>query len=169
MAVRGSADPALDLRLALIRLSHQEIISSDTVKLAEEISILKQEIAQLKNMVRQNPATPVQKDIQTDIQKDIQKDVCREDAESSGFHVNPDISTPFENTEPGQHTNPPEDGADMPKEDADTPKEAQQKAETGMEGGMQTNREEAKELPADNTPEITKDDISASDLFKILR
>lgn len=165
MAVRGSADPALDLRLALIRLSHQEIISSDTVKLAEEISILKQEIAQLKNMVRQNPATPVQ----TDIQKDIQKDVCREDAESSGFHVNPDISTPFENTEPGQHTNLPEDGADMPKEDEGTPKEAQQQAETGMEGGMPTDREEAKELPADNTLEITKDDISASDLFKILR
>lgn len=67
MAIRGSANSALDLRLALIRLSHQEIISSDTVKLAEEISMLKQEIAQLKTMVRQNPAPPVQKDIQKDV------------------------------------------------------------------------------------------------------
>ncbi len=165
MAIRGSADPALDLRLALIRLSHQEIISSDTVKLADEISMLKQEIAQLKAMVRQNPAPPVQ----TDIQKDVHKDICSEDAEASGFRVNPDISPPFENTEPGQHTDLPEDGADMPKEDTDTPKEAQQQAKTGMEGGMQTDREEAEEFPADNTPEVKKDDISASDLFKILR
>ncbi len=57
----------------------------------------------------------------------------------------------------------------MPKEDTDTQKEAQQQTETGMEGGIQTDREEARELPADNTPEVTKDDIAASDLFKILR
>ena len=165
MAIRGSADPALDLRLALIRLSHQEIISSDTVKLAEEISMLKKEIAQLKSMVRQNPASPVQ----ADIRKDVLIDVCKKEAEESGFRVNPDISPPFENTESEQHTDMPEKDTDAPKQDADTPKEAQQQAEKGMEGGMQTDREEATDIPADITPEVRENDISASDLFKILR
>ncbi len=165
MAIRGSADPALDLRLALIRLSHQEIISSDTVKLAEEISMLKKEIAQLKPMVRQNPASPVQ----ADIRKDVLIDVCKKEAEESGFRVNPDISPPFENTESEQHTDMPEKDTDAPKQDADTPKEAQQQAEKGMEGGMQTDREDATDIPADITPEVRENDISASDLFKILR
>lgn len=152
-AIRGSADPALDLRLTLIRLSHQEIISSDPVKLAEEISMLKREIAQLKDMMRQNPNVP----LQTGISEPHRADAHEKSAEESGFHENPDFNIPFEDSESG-------DGPDTPKEEYTKPQPAY-----GTEGGMQADREEAGNDPTEITQETPQDDIPASDLFKILR
>ena len=46
--IRNSINPALDIRLTLIRIRSHEIISSDPVALAEEVAMLKKEVARLK-------------------------------------------------------------------------------------------------------------------------
>lgn len=47
-AIRNSINPVLDIRLTLIRISSYDIISADPVALAEEIVMLKKEVALLK-------------------------------------------------------------------------------------------------------------------------
>lgn len=154
-AIRGSADPALDLKLTLIRLSHQEIVSSDTVRLAEEISMLKKELAQLKGMIHQNTAVSTQ----AESLKPYGTDNPENAAEDVGFHENPNLDIPFENEERASSGN----GAEAPKAD-EKPQTAR-----NTEGGMQTDREEAEVISTDLKPDIPKDDITASDLFKILQ
>lgn len=154
-AIRGSADPALDLKLTLIRLSHQEIVSSDTVRLAEEISMLKKELAQLKDMIRQNGVISTQEEAINQQREDNPGNT----AEDAGFHENPDMDIPFENEERAES----EYGVEAPKED-EKPQDARD-----TEGGMQTDREEAEVISTDLKPGITEEDITASDLFKILR
>lgn len=46
--IRNSINPALDIRLTLIRISSHDIISADPVALAEEVAMLKKEVAKLK-------------------------------------------------------------------------------------------------------------------------
>ena len=46
--IKNSINPALDIRLTLIRISSHDIISADPISLAEEIAVLKKEIASLK-------------------------------------------------------------------------------------------------------------------------
>ena len=46
--IRNSINPALDIRLTLIRISSHDIISADPVALAEEVAMLKKEVARLK-------------------------------------------------------------------------------------------------------------------------
>ncbi|MCM1561624.1 MAG: DNA polymerase III subunit gamma/tau [Butyrivibrio sp.] len=46
--IRNSINPALDIRLTLIRISSHDIISADPVALAEEVAMLKKEVAGLK-------------------------------------------------------------------------------------------------------------------------
>ena len=46
--IRNSINPALDIRLTLIRISSHDIISADPVALAEEFAMLKKEVARLK-------------------------------------------------------------------------------------------------------------------------
>ena len=79
--IRQSTDPILDLRLALIRLSHQDIVSSDPIKLAEEVSMLKKEIEQLKGMIQKHPHTAVQEDDCTA----IEPETLEEPAAEAGF------------------------------------------------------------------------------------
>ncbi len=154
MAIRQSADPALDLRLAFIRLSHQEIISSDSVKLAEEISMLKRELSQLKNMMRQNPKNMSLEDTQSPVIYTGENSIKA--AEESGFCQNLDLDTPFENT---AHE------SDRMAPDEDT----EHSTAHDMEGGMHINREEPGTPFVDSIMESTEEDISASDLFNILR
>lgn len=154
-AIRGSADPALDLKLTLIRLSHQEIVSSDTVRLAEEISMLKKELAQLKGMIRQGGAISTQEEAINQHREDNPGNT----AEDAGFHENPDLDIPFENEERAESGY----GVETPKED-EKPQDARD-----TEGGMQTDREEAEVISTDLKPGIPEDDITASDLFKIPR
>lgn len=47
-AIRGSVDPMMDVRLALIRVSSRDIIAADPVSMAEEIGALKREVSLLK-------------------------------------------------------------------------------------------------------------------------
>lgn len=122
-AIRQSADPSLDLRLAMIRLSHQDIISSDPVKLTEEVSMLKKEIGHLKSMLHQTPPTAVQEDICT-----------------SGGHES------------------------LQQEEESTKEQPEQI----MEGGMPPDRKEEETVSSGFVEETPKENISASDLFKIL-
>lgn len=147
--IRQSADPVLDLRLALIRLSHQDIISSDPVKLAEEVSMLKKEIEQLKGMIQQNPHTAVTEDICA--AGEPENSEHEEPAAESGFRKIQDCDIPF-----------------IEEEQSYAPEEKYAAPENlTTEGGMPPDREEEEIVSADFTKEAPEDDISASDLFKI--
>lgn len=50
-AIRGSANPMMDVRLTVIRVSSHDIIAADPVSMAEEISALKREVSLLKRML----------------------------------------------------------------------------------------------------------------------
>lgn len=54
-AIRGSANPMMDVRLTLIRVSSHGIIAPDPVSMAEEISALKREVSLLKKMLADSP------------------------------------------------------------------------------------------------------------------
>ena len=154
MAIRQSADPALDLRLTFIRLSHQEIVSSDSLKLAEEISMLKRELSQLKNMLLQNPKSMTLAETQPVIAYTGENSIKA--AEESGFCQNPDLDPPFENT---AHES----------DKMETDMDAEQSPTHDMEGGMHINREEPGTPSEDSVIESSEEDISVSDLFNILR
>lgn len=149
-AIRQSADPSLDLRLAMIRLSHQDIISSDPVKLAEEVSMLKKEIGHLKSMLHQTPHTAAQKDIcRSDGQETLPQ---KETSAESGFLENPDCDIPFvENRHPSE-----------------TEEDIKEQPEQITEGGMPPDREEEETVSSGFVEETTEENISASDLLKIL-
>ncbi len=151
-AIRQSTDPVLDLRLALIRLSHQEIVSSDPVKLAEEVSMLKKEIEQLKGMMQKHPHTAAVQENNGKVSEP--KDLVHEEpAAESGFYKIQDCDIPF---------------AEEEQFGAEKDEYAKAQDDRVMEGGMPPDREEEGTVSEGFTKETPEDDISASDLFKIL-
>ncbi len=147
--IRQSTDPVLDLRLALIRLSHQDIVSSDPIKLAEEVSMLKKEIEQLKGIIQKHPHTAVQEDDCTA----SEPETVEEPAAESGFYKIQDCDIPF---------------AEEEQSVAEENEYANAQDDRITEGGMPPDREEEETVSEGFTKEVPEDDISASDLFKIL-
>lgn len=151
-AFRGSANPALDIRLALIRLSHQEITSNETWKLAEELSMVKKELQELKQRISLGMPPEALPNIPTG-PAGSETEESLKNVEDYGFFEVSEQDIPF------TAENPFTDPAETFFMEKDTTKK----------GGMPTDSIEADAYPTDALTDASVNEASTpSILFKIL-
>lgn len=161
--IRSSINPALDIRLLLIRMSSHDIVSADPIALAEEVAALKREVTKLKQVhiskieldSAQNTAS-IGETLQENNNASIKEDLLQTSQSISGFaDFNQDeLDIPFGASELSPAPN-------MPSYETSNTK--LQKEEV-----MQTNRAEEDTCLSHNVPEtLSAADISSSELFKI--
>lgn len=114
--IRASISPAMDIRLAVIRISNHDIVNADPVALAEEIAALKREVALLKQGVIPLASQPeTNSSIQTEVleehgipayedsiecgndtecERGVKEDEATDPA-SEGFYQASDLAIPF--------------------------------------------------------------------------
>lgn len=153
--IRNSINPALDIRLTLIRISSHDIISADPVVLAEEVAELKKEVAQLKQgNISPKEDIPVRNDA---LVKENNLQTPKNIPDFDGFCHQEDLDIPFSSTET--------------KEQSDIPAETSEDMKP-QKGVMPTDRTEDDTCLSEDSlkTEITPaaDEVSASELFKIL-
>lgn len=171
-AIRGSVNPMMDVRLALIRISCHDIIKADPVSMAEEIASLKREVAYLKK--RQEDAINTGNFCRAPVTADIPREPVP-DAASEGFFHAEDMQVPFSDFDMEKDflSIPPADAGTGTDTGQPLGAEAKRQGPGGLSAGkgvMQTNREEGERSANETGASESKDvyDISSSDLFKML-
>lgn len=143
-SIRGSVNPAMDIKLALIKMSNRELTDSDPAVMSAKIRQLEQEVAELRStMEKLAQARPV--DI-TSVQEAPQSRVHFSTADQQ--------DVPFETSSDGQH---------LTDEELYSAYYESCQAEEEWEGGMQPDRPE---MP-DEEEMIISGSRQASVLFKI--
>lgn len=160
--IRNSINPALDIRLTLIRISNHDIISADPISLAEEIAALKKEIFQLKQgslSISEHTHIEEQKPVKISVpEKESSTQISEDFSELDDFYDEGDLDIPFCSNESFPFS-------DIPSEEMEINIEQQK-------GVMPTDSPKKDTCLTDEslkseTPHPA-DTISASELFKIL-